>query len=485
MSFVPGYEYDVFISYASDDDVYVDASNSRWVTQFALYFKRALQMHVGSQDLRIFHDLGSLASNHPLDSLIEAAQRSAMFLAVASRCYASRDWTKRELDAFMNSARDGRRLAAIELLPLETGESYPEPLQAHKRLRFYTTDPTTEMPQPLSPNSEGTAYAQKIHQLAEQVARQLRQLKTAAELSRAGEPLSAVPKTAANNDQPSDGTPRILLAQVTDDLEDERDQVQRYLEQIGFTVFPKTPYPQDGASFRNALNADLQQSTLFVQLLSSYRGRKPPDIPEGYQLYQQAQARTSGIKMLQWRRDDLNVAAVANEEQRALLSGNTVMACGLETFKAEIRRVATMLKPVKPKPNPPLVFIDAGKEDMEVAKLLQGEFIKGEIGAAIPIFGENDTAEDVRVDLEQNITDCSVLLFVYGRTTPTWVRKQILLYSKLKQKRSESLRLAALLNSPPPMKGDIGIVLPEIRVIDCSAGVLSEPIQALIAELAG
>jgi hypothetical protein len=64
----------------------------------------------------------------------------------------------------------------------------------------------------------------------------------------------------------------VLLADVTDDLESDRRQVQRYLEQQQITVLPTQPYPLGRAEFELKLNADLGRAALFVQLLGARPG---------------------------------------------------------------------------------------------------------------------------------------------------------------------------------------------------------------------
>ena len=72
----------------------------------------------------------------------------------------------------------------------------------------------------------------------------------------------------------------ILLAQVTNDLYDERDQVLAYLQQFGAKVLPEGDYKQGGPEFAEAFKADLAQAGLFVQLLGPYRSNRPPDLKD-------------------------------------------------------------------------------------------------------------------------------------------------------------------------------------------------------------
>ena len=53
--------------------------------------------------------------------------------------------------------------------------------------------------------------------------------------------------------------------------------------------------------------ADLVRSSHFVQLLGNFGSRKPPDLPQTYSQYQYETAKSRGLKILQWRRPDLDV----------------------------------------------------------------------------------------------------------------------------------------------------------------------------------
>jgi hypothetical protein len=160
------------------------------------------------------------------------------------------------------------------------------------------------------------------------------------------------------------------------------------------------------------------------------------------------------------------------------------MACGLESFKAEV------VRRVKIKPERPVrdiesrfVFINADKEDTPLASLLKAEFDKNALSAAITSF--DGDAEAVRRDLEESMVDCSALLFVYGKSSPIWVRGQLRLYNKLKARRTDPPRAVALYIGPPSDKPDLGFSVPGEKQLDCRSGIAVEPLRDLIAELTG
>ena len=179
-----------------------------------------------------------------------------------------------------------------------------------------------------------------------------------------------------------------------------------------------------------------------------------PTSPQTYSQYQYETAKARGLKTLQWRRPDLDLAAVTHRD-KPLLEGADVLAVGLEEFKAEILRQCT------PEPKREVehigdchFFINADRSDKELADHLLTLFDhKKNWTAARPLFEGN--AKDVTDDLEANILNCGVLLLLYGNAPPAWVRAQLLRYSKLEKLRQEPMRLKTILLGPPVPKAEI------------------------------
>jgi TIR domain len=97
MAYVPGYEYDVFVSYAHVDNIATDPSEQGWVDALHRNFERSLAMRLGRQDMAaIWRDQQSLRGNQEVTGHInEHMLRSALLLLVLSPGYlASRSCLK-------------------------------------------------------------------------------------------------------------------------------------------------------------------------------------------------------------------------------------------------------------------------------------------------------------------------------------------------------------------------------------------------------
>ncbi len=275
----------------------------------------------------------------------------------------------------------------------------------------------------------------------------------------------------------------MLLAQVADDLQPEREELQRYLQQFNIPVLPGHTYPGGGDAFRAAVAEDLSRSQLFVQLLGRFPGGAPRDLPEGYTAHQFEAARSAGIEIMQWRRPDLDVASANDLGHRALLGGPTVIADSFETFKADVR--ARAIRRTEPSRNdaarPSLVFINADAEDLPLARELKAEFQRHSIAVSLPAPG--GSGEATRLDLEENLVECTALIVVYGQAEPVWVRGQLRLFNKLRARRSQPPRVLAVYAGPPASKPDLEFSLPDVVEIDSRDGVRLEPIQAVAKTL--
>src|SRR5262249_8430565 len=136
--------------------------------------------------------------------------------------------------------------------------------------------PARTLGTPAANDPGGHLYFQRLDDLSVELAKKLLQMKQAAEIA------AATPGTQEPpGSQPPDNSPAVFLAEATPDLDDLRDNIRRYLNQANIRVLPETYYDRTPQAFRTAMEADLEQSLLFVQLLGLYVGRKASDLPKG------------------------------------------------------------------------------------------------------------------------------------------------------------------------------------------------------------
>lgn len=519
MPYLTGFTNDIFISYASVDNE-PDAQDVRWVSRFRGDLETALRRRLG-QDLAIFFDQADLHAYDELEMLLKNSRSSAIFLAVCSPSYVARDWTLQELKAFCETAKKAggpNRLVTIEALPVE-GSSLPPEFENLKRTRFYTSDKDSGTDFALTPASQPLLYNERLQQLAHSLVLLLREIRESESPAapvqsvqpvQATQPAQAVqtPQAArtaqaaqpAQPEQVAQQSPTVvvanephatvLLAQVTDDVYDERQKVVSYLEDYGVRVVPTGEYPENGAKFASAVAADIQKADLFVQLLGRVRSLKPEDLrgegepAKSYAQYQYDAARRRGIPILQWRHPDIvpdNLPPVNWDRQ--LLQSPDVRVMGLQEFLKEIRSAVVQLTE-KPEPKPSrgdFIFINADRSDQELAQSLFKAFNDNACYAVVPMDDASASAKDIEDDLEANLIDCKGLLLVYGRASLAWVRAQIRRIMKLESQRKEPLLVKTIVCGPPPPKASVGVS--GFDVVDWQDGATAERVGTIIKGL--
>jgi hypothetical protein len=470
MGFVSGFRHDIFISYAHYDNE-EDAQGVRWVSRFQLDFKNALRQRLGG-DLNVCFDERNLEAGHNVDFLIESVRQSAVFLAILSPSYISRDFTINELRTFCERIK-ASPVVTVELLPVADDDVH-RLLRGRKRTPFWWKEPVDQdVPLRLTPKFNPTMYNERLQILAHQLKKILIE-------QRQGSAGGSAYEQAVNTSEPN--AKAVLLAQTTDDLYDQREQVRSHLEQFGLRVLPENDYPQGGVDFAAGFDADLTQADLFVQLLGSFGSRKPPDLPVTYSQYQYAAARNRGVKVLQWRHPDLNVERIDHRD-RSLLDGSNVLCIGLQEFKAEIVRlcVPPQSQAVENPRDNLHIFINADRSDQESADALLKAFEdKNNWTVARPLF--EGSAKEIIEDLEENLQSCTALMLLYGNAPPAWVRAQLLRYRKLEALREVPPKLKTIVFGPPTPKAELAWSGGFER-IDCEDGNFKQRIRGVFAEL--
>jgi hypothetical protein len=269
---------------------------------------------------------------------------------------------------------------------------------------------------------------------------------------------------------------------VTDDLETERNNVRRYLDQAGVDVVPQAWYSQEPNAFRRAVEGDLARAELFVQLLSDTAGKKPPDVPLGYPRFQLDLAIVAGKPVLQWRSPSVEVAAIEDADHRRMVESATVHAEGLEDFKDEIRR-RLFDRPVLSQQRKPsaFVFVDMESSDHALAEEVCQSLDRYDAEYALPIQSE-DPAENRR-DLEENLSECDALVVIYGSTTVKWVRHHLLEARKALSQRRRPLKALAIFEGPPEQKEQLGMKFQNMQILDCRAGRLDDEVRRFMEHL--
>ena len=480
MSYVPGYEYDFFVSYASVDNDPVPSADRGWVSTLIniLTSGSGLAGKLGRREAFTWWiDGQNLRGNQEADNHIpEQVKRSALFVAVLSPGYAASTFCQLELETFMRSAGiEAERLFVVHKEQLvESRHPTPEALRRPRRYKFWDLDKNNKprvlgWPQPLFNNPDDRPYFLMIEDLCKDMAEKLDEMKKQRELERSAPPQprtyeSAPASAGAPVSVSTNPRQTVLLAETTDDLFNKRQEARRYLEQAGIAVLPagRDYYGLSRLDYEKAVLGDLGNSAAFVQLLGPVLGRCLGDVPDGFGWLQFELAKRGQRPILQWRSPDLkDLASVEDEKQRRLLE--TADAMPFEDFKQKIVRMLRT-EERKPPARPSFIFINCDAVDTERADDI-GQHLGGSVDWERPLYEDNPKAKELQETIESNLIDCDGLFIVYGMTRPGWVRDQIQLYRKLRPRRAKEPQVLAVVQAGPEPRELKGFGLAGLKII--------------------
>jgi len=172
MAYIPGCRYDLFISYANENN------REGWVEQFEKVLREELGDLLGRQfssTTSVFFDRREveLPGSFP-EKLVAAARESAILVPVLSRSYLTSAWCDNERTAFFSKlphgSKDADCLAPILIRPIDES-GLNQLYRDAQRMSFLSADGQT----PLEPSSP--AWLTKVRAFAGQLAKALQKLR--------------------------------------------------------------------------------------------------------------------------------------------------------------------------------------------------------------------------------------------------------------------------------------------------------------------
>jgi hypothetical protein len=477
MGKISTFRHDVFVSFAHVDDQPDPGVDKGWVITLVETLKNRLAAKLGRPDsVDLWVDYRLTGADRITPAILEALSQSATLLLVMSPGYLASPWCQKEARTFLELVRqrtkEGYQIFVVERDKVDKSQ-LPLELQDRRGYRFWVEERLGKaarilgMPKP-NPNDE--RYWDSIDDLAEDLAHEVARLK------------SYSPPHTPGAELPADG-PFVFLAEATDDLDLQREDVKRYLKQAGLRILPSSWYPREPSAFQLAMDADLANSEVFIQLLSGVAGKKTADLPAGYAGLQLQRARAAGRRIIQWRSPELDLTEVADDDHRKLLESETVLAVPFEEFKAKAVDAAKR-KPIVPgPPHPPsnMVFVNTEPADRSIAQSLINELERGGVGYILPL--EQGKPAEIRRDLKTNLQLCDGLVIVYGNTTVTWVREQLWRCGEILRRRKRPVRALAIYDGPPEQKQALGFKVPNMKVINCRRSLDLAAIGSFLGQL--
>ncbi len=493
MGFIPGFEQDVFISYAHVDNEPRFAEPEGWVTHLYEDLPARLRGYIGrAPELSLFMDPKLRGTDELDEALVGRLQRTAVLVCVLTQSYLESEWCARELRAFCSQTdpRFGLQVRGqnrgVKILVSELPiERHPEPLRGVVGYKFFSVEPNGSARR--FRRTEESDRDQRHWDKLEDLARDL------GELLKCMKQIAESPELVAR-DVPPPG-PAVFVAEVTDDIEEERDQLIRALTQRGIVVLPQGSLPRAGAELEAAVRRDLERSLLSIHMLGQFYGKRPDGDARSLLHVQSdlaaAVGREGRLSRIAWLRGTLDVDRFADERQRQLVKSleneadpatrAEVLRIGLEELKQIVFR---RLLPARPASDAqPLVYLVCTADDRPETLAVKAALRRAGYGVVLPPDRIDPGASQETHGRYLKL--CDVLLIVHGRAEAAWVQEraaEALEVVRFGAGRRRPLLAAGIYEAPPPDKPDIGVDTDDLLILNGRNG-FAEAILAPLLEV--
>lgn len=474
MAFVTQYQYDIFVSYAHVDDQPLPGAEEGWVSTLVTGVRTLLAKELGQSDaFELWIDQGLSRHVQITPQIMDTLRKTAIILVIMSPGYIASKWCQREKETFLRFIKErvssGSRMFIVEHNMIDDS-ARPDEFRELLGYRFWVKDREGKSPRTLGlpkPDPLDHRYYDLLTDLSLDLAGELKRLRNLED------------GIIKESSQGKGIVPTIFLAEVTDDLEPQRDKVKRYLHQHGLNILPDSWYPREPSQFQQSMKSDLDKSVLFVQLISEITGKRPPRLSKTYARLQYDCAVKSGKPILQWRNRNLDITTITDKDHSDFLGMETVMAVGFEEFKrAIVERAFYKPPPSKKESVHAFIFVNMESNDRALAECVCKCLEHFGAEYVLPLI-EGKPAE-IRQDLESNLLECDGIIIVYGKITVTWVREQLRQCRKILARRERPLKALAVYEGPPEPKLPLDLKLQNMQIIDCRKCFNEDELKAFI-----
>lgn len=314
MALIPGYEYDIFISYVHADNESETYNEDGWIDQFYKYLDTKLNKH--SKDIKIWWDSKNLDRSEVFDnSIAEAIDKSAIMICLYSRLYPQSDYCIKELDYFVKKAEK-------ESVGLTVGNrSRIIPV-------FLSNIPYTEWLDKLRgtsgfPFHDGNDYGDPLKNTSPEFSEQMIQLRNSLvhifdDFSKELEKSRPTPVIEPKEEKEDAFT--IFLAEVNDSLMDRREGIIAELKEKGYNVITGDPSISDAETHEGITKKAISKADLSVHLLGRFPGRKIPGDTEAHYIQRQTKIGfETATPQLIWVSREVDFDAIENKQHQEFL----------------------------------------------------------------------------------------------------------------------------------------------------------------------
>ena len=483
MAMVPGYDYDIFISYAHVDNLEISGQKNGWIEEFYNSLNLLMIKRYGRMDvIKIWWDNKKLDGSILFDQSIETGiKRSAIMICLQSPGYTQSQYCKQELDTFYKKASEekvglsiGDRSRIINVLLNNIPyKQWPPELSGTSGFPFHDAKEATDFGDTLDPTS--TEFRTQLQNVRDAVWNILENFPK--------ETPGIINEPAAELQQDTDSF-KIFIGEVPDTLRTSRKRVIAELQKKGFEVLSGVPPPEEAAAHDAAVGEALQKTNLAIHLLDAYPGREIIGAQEIWYPQQQAELSLKSDKtQMIWVPADIDLAAVEEEKYRLFLQNLESGKASAKKYEfvrgnkgnlsqeiidfAEQQRTRQLQK--KTEKGKLSVLLDTHFNDQMYALELGKALLENQIQPFI-----NPQEDDPRKNIDylgERLSQVRKLIFLYGSVSKEWVRERINAAMQLIINNEYSIE-ELFVYMAPPHKADANIFpnqkFLKVRVVDSS-----------------
>lgn len=307
-SIIPGFQYDIFVSYRHNDNKY-----DGWVTEFVEKLSQELDATLKDK-VSIYFDKNpkeGLQETHHVDQSIQNKIKSLIFVPIISQTYCDTScfaW-KQEFKAFKAESENdpigrliqlpngnvGSRILPVKIHEIEIEDTKLLETELDGALRsidFIYRDagvnrPLRPVDDEISLTGGRILYRNQINKLANAI----KEIVQGVKLKERGAPATPsyqditarqiIPTTfttslpSAIKVQVIDRQrPSVYLAWTSSDLKEQREEMAIILQKAGFNVLPSTDCPADDEIFKQRVAEEMAKCTCSLHMLSGEYGRR-------------------------------------------------------------------------------------------------------------------------------------------------------------------------------------------------------------------
>ena len=486
----------VFISYAHLDNQPMTPGQRGWVERFHAALEPRVGQYIG-EGAQIWFDPSLTGNDEFSQRILQGLAEAKILVSVVTPRYVKSEWCLREAGTFYSAAQragdllvDGKfRIIKVVKTPLDEKTVVPPPLdEIFKRELGYEFYQETGAVVREYNEEFGEQFKVLFHLKVDDLARDIGKLLKSLQ----GQPSPHVSPTGKT----------IFLATTTSDCRDERDRIQRELEERGHLVRPASGvrWPEEAGEVEKAVRECIAGADLAIHLI----GRRYGAIPEGgdcsiVELQNRLaaeQAANSSLSRFIWLPKDLKT----DDDRQAVfvraLREDANAQRGAELVQDIIEKLKELiLGKLNPPPSAavtapqksegaPQVYLVCDQRD-EVAADPVEDFLRAQNFAVTrPIF--DGTEAEFSEAHRRHLQDCDGVLIYYGSTSGSWVNikqsdvKQAPGYGRLKPFVARAVCVA-----PPEDRNKLRFHPDDLEVLRLPAAFSPEPLLPFVQRLTG